>query len=92
MISFCNKKLFSTTSSCLKLNIEKYIRTIENPSPHIVYKQLLQENQLQLDDKQTSTISILDSLHYKLSGYKNSIRTQSIFNKVYFLTNSNMSA
>lgn len=48
-----------------------------------MYKQLLQENKLQLDDKQTSTISILDSLHYKLSGYKNSIRAQSIFNKFF---------
>lgn len=85
MISFCNKKWFSTTSLSFKLNIESYLSNVENPSPQKVYKQLLEENKLQLDDKQAHTVNLLDSLHYKLSGYKINVQTQGFFNKVYLI-------
>lgn len=85
MISFCNKKWFSTTSLSFKLNIESYLLNIENASPQKVYKQLLKENKLQLDDKQIHTVNFLDSLHYKLSDYKINVQTQGFFRKVYFI-------
>jgi len=47
-----------------------------------VYKQLLKENKLQLDDKQIHTVNFLDSLHYKLSDYKINVQTQGFFRKL----------